>query len=195
MATSESPPQAQLIAPAAAFAIAPGTTSLTVAIAPVAPQPPAGVVGNAYRYSVTDAQGTAATVASESQVTVVLRAPLGTSGAQVAILEGGDWQSLVTTEAGLPGVYTANTANLGDLAILGTLPLPPARAASISSFGSASWSSPLVSPSSCCSGGGRGQPPTTVDRAAAARQGSIETLPEAARMMPHRLDLAIARWR
>jgi len=124
-ATSESPPQAQLIGPAAAFALAPDTTALTVSVVPTTPQPADGVAGNAYRISVTDEHGTPLSMAAGSQVTVVLRAPLGVGDASIAQLRGEVWQMLPTQPAGLPGVFTANASSVGDFAILGTLTATP----------------------------------------------------------------------
>ena len=60
--TSESPPQAQLVASPDLFAVTPATTALTLTIDPVQPQTPlpsTPIAGNAYRFAVTDQTGAA----------------------------------------------------------------------------------------------------------------------------------------
>ena len=59
-ATSESPPQAELIAPPGAFVVVAGVTTLAVSIDPVqAPAPPSAgtIAGNVYRFAVADQTG------------------------------------------------------------------------------------------------------------------------------------------
>ena len=112
-ATTESPPQAQLIAAPGAFQLAPGTTSVTIRIDPVAPPAPSTVgpiLGNVYRYAVTDQNGVALSTKPGTDVTLVLRAPDATSEALSAPLSGALDDDRVVA-VGHPGVlHRAATA-------------------------------------------------------------------------------------
>jgi hypothetical protein len=123
VATSEVPPQAQIIAQADAFAIAAGTESVTVSIVPMAPNDPA-IAGNVYRFSVTDAQGAALEIRPEVRVTIVVRASQPNLVAQIARFDGTDWVTLPTEYGGLPDLFAANITQLGDFAVLVTAPSP-----------------------------------------------------------------------
>jgi hypothetical protein len=119
-ATSESPPQAQLIGGPGAFAVPPGTTAINVTIDPLsAPNASGGqVTGNAYRFGVTDQSGAALSVVPSSALTLVLRAPDGIVDATIAQVVGGSWQPLTTQPAGQPGIFIANVTQLGDFALI-----------------------------------------------------------------------------
>ena len=120
-ATSETPPQAQLIAQAGAFTVPPGTTALRVAIAPVPPEPADEIAGNAYRIAVTDAAGAAVPVASGSFVTLILRAPPGLTGVTIVSLASGTWQALPSLRGGQPDAFVVNVDTLGEFATRGTV--------------------------------------------------------------------------
>ena len=120
-ATTETPPQAQLLAASAAFTVPAGATELEVAIDPMAPPAGAEIVGNAYRFSVTDPGGTAVPVQPGSLVTIALRAPAGTEAARIVRLDAAGAAETVTTEAaGQADAYLATVATLGTFAIAGT---------------------------------------------------------------------------
>ncbi len=119
-ATSESPPQAQLIAQSGAFAPPAGTSELAVAITPLPPTPPDAIVGNAYRFSVADGGGLAVPVASGSFVTLALRAPAGSTDVTIVRSGDGAWAAVPTLRGGQPDVFLANVDALGDFAIRGT---------------------------------------------------------------------------
>ena len=122
-ATSESPPQAQLIAPAGAFVMPQGTSSLTVSITPVAPAVlPAGeeLLGNVYRFSATDQLGTPLSIAAAAAPTLVLRAPLGVVAATMVHLSGTSWLNVPAQPAGLPGIFVASVTQLGEFALIAT---------------------------------------------------------------------------
>lgn len=122
-ATTESPPQAQLIAAPGAFQLAPGTTSVTVEIDPVAP-PAASTVGpilgNVYRYAVTDQNGVALSTKPGTDVTLVLRAPDATSEALVAQYSGGAWTQITSSPSGTPAFFIGTAATFGDFALVGS---------------------------------------------------------------------------
>lgn len=117
IATEETPPQAQMIAQADAFAIAPGTTSVAVSIEPNTPTDPR-IVGNVYRFTVIDQAGAPLDIAPGAVVTIVLRAPQPDPAAMVAHLDAGQWVTLQTQHGGLPDLYAANITQLGDFAML-----------------------------------------------------------------------------
>jgi hypothetical protein len=125
-ATAESPPQAQLIAPDGAFALAPGSSTLRISILPVPAerQPLDGtILGNVYRVAVTDERG--ATVAIVKPVTLVLRAPEGASVTGLARLGPTGWVPVATQPGGLPGMFYADASVLGDMALVGTSAATP----------------------------------------------------------------------
>jgi hypothetical protein len=120
-ATTESPPQAQLIVEQGAFRMPAGTGQLHVSITPVDPvaQPTEGrIAGNVYRFAVTDASG-AALVPSQCDRcrTMVLRAPDGVTDGTVALLENGTWLAL-NTPPGLAPLFQSNVDAMGDFAVI-----------------------------------------------------------------------------
>lgn len=128
--TSESPPQAQLIAQADAFRLTSGVTSLEVTIAPIdAPAPPdrSVIAGNVYRFAVTDQSGSPlATTPCDGCRSILLRAPGGTVDASLMRYVDGAWAGVETLHAGTVDLYQANVANLGDYAVVmgSTTPVP-----------------------------------------------------------------------
>jgi hypothetical protein len=123
LGTPEQPPQAQVIAQGGALILPPGTSSIIVSITPVPwsvrPQN-AQVLGNVYRFSVTNQAGTAITVRSDAQVTLALRAPATVGEATVARLLGGTWTTLQTAGAGFPGTFeSTGLTEFGDFALIG----------------------------------------------------------------------------
>jgi hypothetical protein len=121
-ATSESPPQAQLIAQKDAFQLPSGTTTLKLSIEPVdaAAQPTAGtIVGNVYRISVTNQDGTPLVPKPcDTCRSLVLRAPENVTEGAIAYLNGAAWTSLRTFHAGTVGIFQANADGLGDYAVI-----------------------------------------------------------------------------
>ncbi len=120
-ATTESPPQAQLIAAPGAFVIPTGVDSLDVSVQPVAAQatPSDGpIAGNVYRFAVSDSTGTPLRINAETWPTVVLRAPDGVIAATIGYYVGPGWQELPTEPSGQPGIYLTNATALGDFALI-----------------------------------------------------------------------------
>ena len=120
-ATTESPPQAQLIAPPGAFVVPPGTTTLAVSIEPVpASQPPATgpIAGNVYRVAVADPSGTELVISQATPPTLALRAPGAIPAATINQFADGAWKELATQESGQPGIFLANVTTLGDFALI-----------------------------------------------------------------------------
>ena len=120
-ATTESPPQAQLIAAPDAFQLASGSTSVTVTITPVAPAAGSSVgtiLGNVYRYAVTDQNGVALTTKAGTDVSLVLRAPDATSEALVAQYANGGWALVASSPSGTPAFFLATTSTFGDFALV-----------------------------------------------------------------------------
>jgi hypothetical protein len=121
-ATTENPPQAQLIAQKGAFVLTAGATGLQVSITPVAPAavPAAGqIAGNVYRFSVTDQSGAALAIkACDGCISLVLRAPDGLGEARLQHFASGAWVDVETFHAGIVGMYATNPVVLGDYAIV-----------------------------------------------------------------------------
>jgi hypothetical protein len=125
-ATGENPPQAQVIASGGAFVVGSATTSLTVTVNPMAPDPAASTVrGNVYRFRVTDQSGADLPPSSGASITVVLRVPPNVVDPRISTLVGGTWQELPTQSGGLSGIVSANVTHLGDFAITGTIAAGP----------------------------------------------------------------------
>jgi hypothetical protein len=157
IATEETPPQAQMIAQADAFAVAAGIASIAVSIAPLGPTDPR-IGGNIYRFAVTDQAGAALDVVPGAVVTIVLRAPLPDPAAVIARLDGGQWVALPTQHGGLPDLFAANISQVGDFAILMSGAAPSASGPGPS----ATVAAPSPSPSGGSGGKGGGGIPTWV---------------------------------
>jgi hypothetical protein len=122
-ATSESPPQAQLIAAPDAFQLAAGSTTVTITIQPIAPPAPSTVgtiLGNVYRYAVTDQNGANLATKPGTLVTLVLRAPDASTEAVVAQYTGGAWSKIDSSPSGTPAFFLATTGSFGDFALVET---------------------------------------------------------------------------
>jgi hypothetical protein len=121
-ATSENPPQAQLIALEGTFELAAGTTSIAVEISAVptpAAQPPGPILGNVYEVSVTDAaDGAALGVGSDLRPTLALRAPSHVPGAAIMRFDGTAWQQLDTVRDSTLAIFTAEPNALGQFAVV-----------------------------------------------------------------------------
>jgi len=120
-ATTENPPQAQLIASPGAFVIPTGVGALNVSIEPVAesaPAPNGPIAGNVYRFTVADQAGNPLAIAPAKLPTLILRAPDGILAATIARYSGSGWQEVPTQSSGQPGIYYANVNALGDYALI-----------------------------------------------------------------------------
>jgi hypothetical protein len=129
-ATTESPPQAQVIAMKGAFELTAGATALKVEITPI--EPPAvplvgAIAGNAYRFSVTDQSGQPLRIKPcQGCISLVLRVPDGTGDAAIKRFSDGAWQDVDTIHAGITGTYQTNPTALGDMAVIAGAPVGPA---------------------------------------------------------------------
>lgn len=121
-ATTEYPPQAQLIALDGSFAVTSGTTSVQISITPIEPPPaPEGgsIVGNVYRFSVTDQAGNPLVLPTcDGCRSLLLRAPDGTGEATIKRYANGAWIDVETVHAGVTGSYQTNATALGDFAVI-----------------------------------------------------------------------------
>ena len=121
-ATSENPPQAQLIAQQGAFTLPTGSISLHVSITPIeAPPPPAdGVIaGNVYALAVTDQTGAPLTATQcDGCLSLSMRAPEGTDTGTLERYDNGTWTALETLPVGVVSMFQANVAALGDVAVI-----------------------------------------------------------------------------
>ncbi len=122
-ATTEVPPQAQLVALPGAFALPPGTTSLSVSVKAIdAPtEAPAGqIAGNVYQVSVTDQSGTPlVTRQCRGCISLVMRAPENATGeGRLQRYADGAWTAVETVHAGIFGMYSTNPTALGVYAIV-----------------------------------------------------------------------------
>jgi hypothetical protein len=120
-ATTERPPQAQLIAGNGAFIPPAGATSMNVSIAAVEPdtQPAQGAIaGNVYDVEVVDDDGNAFTVASTGQPTITLRAPDGVTDGVIGHLGTDGWVAIQTTPAGALHLFQAEIHEIGQYAVL-----------------------------------------------------------------------------
>lgn len=122
-ATGESPPQAQLIAQMGAFDVPAGAAAVNAAVTPIEPPPPppeGGIIGNVYRFAVTDQAGNPLTSKPcEGCRSLVLRAPenAGNAGnAQIMRFAAGTWLEVETLH-GL-GLFSTNPTALGDFALI-----------------------------------------------------------------------------
>lgn len=126
-ATTENPPQAQLIALPGAFIAPTGATSMDVSIKAVPPdsRPTSGsIAGNVYRFAVTDSAGNAFTLAADAQPTLTLRGPDGVTDAVIGHLTATGWQTLATEHGGGLGLFTVVPRELGDYAVLTGISAP-----------------------------------------------------------------------
>jgi hypothetical protein len=122
--TKENPPQAQLIALPGAFVAGASATTLKISIQPVpapATVPASGsIVGNVYRFSVTDQSGAVVPIAAgaDHRPTMTLRGPDGVTDASIARLTASGWQILDTQQGGALALFSTNPTELGDFAVV-----------------------------------------------------------------------------
>ena len=121
-ATTESPPQAQLIAQQGAFAVPAGLTALRVTITPIDPPtpPPSGaILGNVYRISVTGPAGEPVPLSvCDGCISLVIRAPDGAGPGTIQRFADGAWSTVATVHAGTVAMYSTNPTELGDFAVV-----------------------------------------------------------------------------
>lgn len=130
VATSESPPQAQLVAPVGAFVLPAGTTSMSVSIEAVPPGAmPSGrdISGNVYRFQVRDEAGADLAVTPGHEPTLLLRAPAGIFSGSIGRLSDGTWQDLTTQSTSQVGIFGAKSLGARRLCRPGESPRKRAR--------------------------------------------------------------------
>ena len=122
VSTNEQPPQAQLLVAPNTLALPPGTTSLSIGIAPVAaPSPPSGqeIAGNAYLFSLKTQAGSGFAFPASAGVTVILRSPAGIPTPVMSRYADGAWHDLDTSPTGgLQHTFQAVVTDLGTFALL-----------------------------------------------------------------------------
>ena len=123
-ATTEIPPQAQLIAQRDAFVLTSGATSVRAVITPIDPpaQPTTGaILGNVYRLSVTDQTGAELQIRTcDGCVSIALRAPDGGPPAIVMRFVDGAWEAVLTRHGGAVALYQTNPVSTGIYAVVAT---------------------------------------------------------------------------
>jgi hypothetical protein len=128
LATTESLPQAQVLATPGALILAQGATSLAVSIEPVPPpgEPTDGqLASNVYRFTIKDQNGADATAKLAAKVSIVLRsADAALANGVVERWDGTAWVPLKTAPPGFNGTYLAIVTEFGDYAVV--KPGPPA---------------------------------------------------------------------
>jgi hypothetical protein len=120
-ATSEAPPQAQLLAAPGAFDVGDARTMRVTIEAVTSGQlmPGRTLAGNVYRFSMVDENGGVIRVLPAASVTVVLRAPAGTARPVIVQRTAEGWAELPTSYTGLSDLYLSSAvAQLGDLALV-----------------------------------------------------------------------------
>jgi hypothetical protein len=117
VATEESPPQAQLVAPEDAFILESGLVEVTIEpVKPVSNVDGKAFAGNVYRFTVTSFEGEE--LVPDLPVTVILRAPGDPPEAQIAVHSGGAWSLLPTDVGAHAGSFVTETDVLGDFAVV-----------------------------------------------------------------------------
>ena len=123
VATTETPPQAQILATPGALMLGQGATKLSVSITPVEPvQPvPAGYIdGNVYRFVVVDQLGRPATAPASAYVSIFLRAANQADvDGTIERFDGTSWSPLQSSSEGGAG-FLAIVTDFGDFAVVGT---------------------------------------------------------------------------
>ncbi len=149
-ATTEQPPQAQLIVDQGAISLPSGTSTLIATISPVPPPnpaPPRILAGNVYHMSLTDQDGNPVTFLAGATATIVLRAPPAVTSGSLYQLTNGQWTVVPTQNGGLPDLFTANVTSLGDVAVI------TQQAVASAGFSSGSSSAPTPTPVPAGGGG------------------------------------------
>jgi hypothetical protein len=123
-ATTENPPQAQLIALPGAFVVTATTTTMKISIEPVpgppTPPPIGAIQGNVYRFAVTDQAGASLPIAKAggNPPTITLRGPEGVVEGTIARLGANGWELLTTEHGGALALFSTNPSSLGDFAVI-----------------------------------------------------------------------------
>ena len=123
-ATKENPPQAQLIALPGAFVVTAAATTMRISIDPV-PRPAnteasGAIVGNVYRFAVTDQAGIPLPIAEggPNPPTITLRGPDGVTVGTIALVSASGSVLLPTEHGGALAIFSTNPPALGDFAIV-----------------------------------------------------------------------------
>jgi hypothetical protein len=156
-ATTEQPPQAQLIVDQASITLPPGTSVVIVEISPIPPPdpaPPPTLAGNVYRMSLTNQDGTPIEINPGATATVVLRTPPAITSGTIYALSNGTWVAQSTQNGGLPDMFSANVSSLGEFAVVTQQAI---ASSSPSAVGGSAAPVPLPVP-----GGGGGPPILTI---------------------------------
>jgi hypothetical protein len=120
-ATTENPPQAQLIALAGTFAVPAGVATIHVSITPVSAAVPATIgalSGNVYRVAVTSPDGAELAISGSQRPTLAMRGAAALADAAIARDRSDQWQRLETVANAALAVYTVEPDALGDFAIV-----------------------------------------------------------------------------
>jgi hypothetical protein len=149
--TSETPPQAQVLAADGTFSFPAGARSITLTITPVPPPQPipaslGELAGNVYRVTATADVPGPVTILPAHPITVVLRGPAGVGDAPIARLADGEatWSKVTTVPLGsAPDMVVTNTDKLGHFGILRTVGPSPSGSPG-SGGGSGSGGFPVV---------------------------------------------------
>jgi len=118
VATTEIPPQAQILVEAGTFV---NSTPVTLTITPVpapAAKPPNGVIqGNVYRFTAVNASGTELEPVSKAlAVFVILRALTSSPAPTIDRYNGTSWTPLTTFNAGCGNTFEAPSVQMGEFA-------------------------------------------------------------------------------
>jgi hypothetical protein len=121
-ATKENPPQAQLIALPGAFTVTTAMTTMRISIDPVPPPTnfaaSGAIVGNVYRFTVTDQSGIPLPIAQGANPpTITLRGPDGVTEGTIAHL-GTSLVLLPTEHGGALALFSVNPPELGEFAVV-----------------------------------------------------------------------------
>jgi hypothetical protein len=122
VATTEQPPQAQLVALGDAFRLTDGATEMRITVEPIEPPaPPAegSIAGNVYRFTAVDQAGNLiAPKTCEGCLSLVMRAPDGSGDGTIMRFANGAWSAVQTLHAGTVGLYQTNATALGTFAVV-----------------------------------------------------------------------------
>jgi hypothetical protein len=124
-ATTENPPQAQLIALDGVFVVPAGVTTVHLSITAVPPTalPDTGAIsGNVYRIAAVDPAGQEMAIAGGQAPTLAMRSASPLSDAAIYRYADGRWQALTTEANPSLGTYQAQVTALGDFAVVDRAP-------------------------------------------------------------------------
>jgi hypothetical protein len=158
VATTETPPQAQVDPDYSALSLPPGTTSIAISIRPIRPPavPPSdGVIaGNVYDLEVVNQRGETVSVAAGQRVTMLFRGPSPLPTARIERYGDGVWSAQETDPAGVPDMYTTLVDAFGLYALVAPPGWAPAgvRGTALSTASAASSNESLTSSANPTSG-------------------------------------------